>query len=381
MQPATAVVLFVIVVLGLAGVALLVRWAAGNDGRFLLLARLAAGLAFCTIVLGAFVRLTDAGLGCPDWPGCYGHATPALASAHIGAAAEADPFGPVSMAKAWKEMVHRYVAATLGLLIVALALAAWRERARAPGRARVALLLMGVVLLQGAFGALTVTLLLKPAIVTGHLLGGMTTLALLAWLGFASDAGSARRRPAEPRGMRSVRAAATLALGALAVQIALGGWVSTNYAALACPDLPLCQRALLPPMNFRDAFHLLRPLGLAADGEPLPFAALTAIHWSHRMFALVAFIAIARCALRAFFAPGLRPLALALGSALLAQVALGVSNVQYGLPLPVAVAHNAGAGLLLLVLLAVRRRAGRAVALALPQRAGPARSAGPLQAS
>jgi len=370
MQPTTVAVLLVLCALGLAAVAALVRWLDGNELRFTRLAKIATALAFGVIVLGAFVRLTDAGLGCPDWPGCYGHATPALASEHIGAAADANPFGPVSMAKAWKEMIHRYVAATLGLLIVALAAAAWRQRARQPRRARIALLLMGVVLLQGAFGAWTVTLLLKPAIVTGHLIGGMTTLALLAGLAFARDDRSARRAQPEPRGVRSVRAAAGFALGALAVQIALGGWVSTNYAALACPDLPLCQRALVPAMNFRDAFHLLRPLGFAADGEPLSVAALTAIHWSHRMFAIVAFVAIARCALRALLAPELRALGFTLGTLLLAQVAFGISNVHFGLPLPVAVAHNAGAGLLLLALLAIRQRAGLAIAVPQARRAG-----------
>ncbi|WP_084545198.1 COX15/CtaA family protein [Derxia gummosa] len=358
-----ALVLAIAVFVGCVIVGALVRWLEeGDDRRFRRLAALAAALALGVVVLGAYVRLSDAGLGCPDWPGCYGHPTPAHASEHIAAAEQDAPFGPVSMAKAWKEMAHRYLAASLGLLILALAIGAWRKRLQAPARARLALLLLGVVLLQGAFGAWTVTLLLRPAIVTGHLIGGMTTLALLGCLALLPPGRrAAPRLLPEPRGLRSVRAAATLALGALAVQIMLGGWVSTNHAALACPDLPLCQRALVPPMNFGDAFHLMRPLGMAADGEPLPFAALTAIHWTHRMFALVATVAIARCMLRAYFAPGLRWLALGLGSALLAQLALGISNVHYGLPLAVAVAHNAGAATLLLVLVAIRMRAGRAV--------------------
>jgi cytochrome c oxidase assembly protein subunit 15 len=301
---------------------------------------LALALAAIVIVFGAYVRLADAGLGCPDWPGCYGRLSPAHAADAILDAHAADPHGPVSLPKAWKEMIHRYLAATLGLLIVAIALLARFGRARRSSAPGVAALLVGVVVFQGLLGKWTVTLLLKPAIVTAHLLGGVTTLALLGWL--ALRASAARRVPAG-NGMVT---AARVGLALLVVQIALGGWTSTNYAALACTDFPACHGSLWPAADYANAFHVVRELGQTAQGELLTNEALTAIHWTHRMFALVATAVAAWAALRA------RAVLPTVSSEILVllalQVSLGIANVAFSLPLWLAAAHNAGAALLLL---------------------------------
>jgi heme a synthase len=289
--------------------------------RFCALAALA--LAFVVIVVGAYVRLADAGLGCPDWPLCYGRVLP-------GAIADSDV-----LAKAWKEMGHRYLVGLLGVLIVLLAVFGWRTR-RSPWLATT---IVALAAFQAALGKWTVTMLLKPAIVTAHLLGGMALLALLTWLalsqyGFTTD----------PR-TRVLRIPAALALVVVAIQIALGGWVSANYAALACPDLPLCMGGLVPKMDFGNAFHVVRELGLTGEGRLLPREALTAIHWSHRVFALVVLAVVAWAGWRTFNTLPL--LGGAIVALVLVQFSLGVANVAAGLPLALAAAHNAGAALLL----------------------------------
>jgi heme a synthase len=290
------------------------------------LAFAALGLTFVVVVAGAYVRLSDAGLGCPDWPLCYGQAIPeklADADAH---------------AKQWKELAHRWLAGTLGILLFVQLVAAWRT-GRSPLLATV---IAALVVFQAALGMWTVTLLLKPAIVTAHLLGGMTLLSLMAW--FCLE----RADPvAAPEG-RAVRRPAAIALGVLAVQIALGGWVSANYAALACPDLPLCLGQVVPPMDFANAFHMVRELGRTDAGELLPQAALTAIHWSHRMFALVVVGVVGWAAMRAI---KVYPrLGVFIGVLLLLQFSLGIANVAFNLPLALAAAHNAGAAALLAAL-------------------------------
>jgi cytochrome c oxidase assembly protein subunit 15 len=303
------------------------------------------------VMLGAFVRLTNAGLGCPDWPGCYGKLSPTLAAEQIEAAEAQAPAGPVSLPKAWKEMTHRYLATLVGVMILAIAWRALRKRASAyPAAIKtgaglpVAIVLL--VVLQGLFGKWTVTLLLKPVIVTLHLLGGMALLALLAWL----CARELELGSGPPSRVRTVRPWALLALAVLCVQIALGGWVSTNYAALACTDFPTCHGQWAPAMDFDHGFHFLRELGMTADGEPLSNEALNAIHWAHRVGALAAFLAIGYAALRALPIRDLRGFGLAALGLLAAQVALGVTNVLASLPLPVAVAHNGVAALLLVTL-------------------------------
>jgi cytochrome c oxidase assembly protein subunit 15 len=279
-------------------------------------------LTFVVVVVGAYVRLSDAGLGCPDWPLCYGEPLPA-------GIADGD-----ALVKAWKEMGHRYLAGTLGLLIFLVLFLAWRQR-RQPWLATA---LAALVVLQATLGKWTVTMLLKPAIVTAHLLGGMAILGLLVWFFLA------QREPGRGAGASGLRAPAAAALATVAVQIALGGWVSANYAALACPDLPLCLGAAVPPMDFANAFHVVRELGQTPQGELLSLEALTAIHWTHRMFALFVVAVVGWAAWRAFGAS--RPLALAIAALLVVQFSLGVANVALRVPLALAAAHNAGAALL-----------------------------------
>jgi len=293
--------------------------------RALHLATLA--LAFVVVVMGAYVRLSDAGLGCPDWPFCYGRSLPG------------EIVDSGALAKAWKEMGHRYLAGALGVFIFLIFLSAWRRR-----RWRwTASVLLALVLFQATLGAWTVTMLLKPAIVTAHLLGGMATLALLTWLALAYSLAAARQA-------RELRVPAAIALAALGVQIALGGWVSSNYAALACPDLPLCLGQAVPPMDFRNAFH-----------EPLTRDALTAIHWTHRVFALVVLALVGWAAFRTFRFS--RSLALALLALVVVQFSLGVANVAVSRPLPLAAAHNAGAALLLVALVVLNFFAFRGLRL------------------
>jgi cytochrome c oxidase assembly protein subunit 15 len=283
-------------------------------------------LTFVVVVVGAYVRLSDAGLGCPDWPLCYGRPIPeTLADA-------------VAHAKAWKEMTHRYLAGTLGLLIFALALAAWRTR-QSPWLATA---IAALVVFQATLGKWTVTLLLKPAIVVAHLAGGMALLALLTWFALS------RLEHARHSRFQTLRVPAALALAVLAVQILLGGWVSANYAALACPDLPLCLGQVAPPMDFPNAFHMLRELGRTDGGELLPQAALVAIHWSHRMFAVVVVAVLAWAAFETWKI--WKALGAAIGLLLLAQFSLGIANVAFNLPLALAAAHNAGAAALLVSL-------------------------------
>lgn len=307
---------------------------------------LATLLAFCVVGLGAYVRLSDAGLGCPDWPGCYGHLVGVPDQPHEQAqAAQAFPGKPVHAGKAWKEMGHRYLAGTLGLMIFAITVLAWRQRiARVPTT-----VLAGMVIFQALLGMWTVTLLLKPMIVTAHLLGGMTTLALLVWLA-QRPAGKVRQGP---------RSLSLIALVVVAIQIALGGWVSSNYAALACQDFPTCQGAWLPQMDFTRAFTLHRELGQTADGALLPFAALTAIHWSHRVWAVVVALVVGGLAASLIATPDWRRHGVALSGLLLLQLGLGIANVLLSLPLPLAVAHNLGAALLLAALVVVNYRLRR----------------------
>jgi cytochrome c oxidase assembly protein subunit 15 len=296
---------------------------------------LTLGLTYIVVVVGAYVRLSDAGLGCPDWPLCYGQPLPT------------DIADRDALAKAWKEMGHRYLAGALGMLIFAITLFAWKTR-----RFRwLATGILALVLFQATLGKWTVTMLLKPAIVTAHLLGGMAILALLAWLGL-----SLSKIPPDLK-VQKIRIPAMLALAAVVVQIALGGWVSANYAALACPDLPGCRGEALPPMNFADAFHLLRDLGHNARGELLPLEALTAIHWVHRVFALVVVALVGWAALKAF--EPLKTLSVAVAALLALQFMLGVANVAAGLPLWLAAAHNGGAALLLLSLVVLNFSASR----------------------
>ncbi len=299
---------------------------------------------FVVVVVGAYVRLSDAGLGCPDWPGCYGELTPHLAQDDIAKAVEdqGGTHGPVSLGKAWKEMFHRYIAGGLGLVILAIAVTAWLRRRELRQSPLLATSLLVLVMFQAALGMWTVTLLLKPVIVTLHLLGGLTTLALLAWLGLRQET----FKPVPAAAMR-LRPWALLTLLIVVGQIMLGGWVSTNYAALACVDFPTCHGQWLPEMDFHHGFQLMRELGMTAAGTHLSYDAITAIHWTHRVGAAVTFLYAGGFALVLLRTAGLAGYGAVLLAVLLLQVALGIANVVAGLPLAVAAAHNAGAAILL----------------------------------
>ncbi len=318
--------------------------------RLAALATLALFLTFDLIVFGAFTRLSDSGLGCPDWPGCYGHASPIGAGVHIQAAQAALPSGPVSFSKAWIEMVHRYLAMTVGALILVLALSSWVWRRALPLSPLWATLALAWVCLQGLFGMLTVTMKLNPAVVTLHLLGGMLLLALLV---LQHEGLRARSLDWPPWASWLAWAVSALVLG----QIALGAWVSSNYAVLACGGFPLCNGAWWPDMDFGHGFTLARELGRAGNGEYLPFEALVAIHMVHRWFALVAGVALLLLAHVLWRRLGHRRAALALLLLTVLQVGTGLSNVVLGWPLLAALCHTAGAAALVGVLASLLARA------------------------
>jgi cytochrome c oxidase assembly protein subunit 15 len=342
-----------------ASVPLSMVWMATGVHRYRKLAWVIVFFTFDLIVFGGFTRLTDSGLGCPDWPGCYGEANPFLAHTHIAAAEALMPTGPVTKMKAWIEMIHRFLAMGIGFLIIGLMIASWLEWRRSKGRAEACTgapwlptVLFLWVCVQGAFGAWTVTMKLQPVIVTLHLLFGMTLLALAAWLGGREDhllhPTPALTAPDAIK-LRRLRPLAWLAGAVLLVQLALGGWVSTNYATLACNDFPLCQGQIVPVMDFEHGFTLWRELGKTAAGHYLPFSALTAIHWVHRNFAAVVVLVLGLAAWRAWRVPGLHATARNIALVLTAQALTGIATVFFSFPLVIAVLHNAGAALLVLL--------------------------------
>ncbi|MGE5451259.1 MAG: COX15/CtaA family protein [Acidobacteriota bacterium] len=299
------------------------------------------------VVFGAFTRLTDSGLGCPDWPGCYGHTSPMGASAAITHAWTASPTGPVSHGKAWIEMVHRYLATAVGALITGLMVLAWRMRCHAGGLSPWwATWTFVWVCAQGAFGALTVTLKLQPLIVTLHLLGAMLGVGLLTAQTRVLEARSGTR-PAGLQGPdRAVRQAALVVLLICVMQMAAGAWVSTNYAVLACEQFPLCQGSWWPTMDFATGFTLWRPLGGDGQGGWITLSALTAIHMVHRMMALLALGALAYLAWRLPAGPGHRVDRRWLWGLLCWQLITGLSNVVLDWPLASALGHTLGAALI-----------------------------------
>jgi len=368
-----------------------------RNNRYVQIALAAVLLCLVVVVLGAYVRLSHAGLGCPDWPGCYGVATWPTQQAQIDAANQAFPERPVEVPKAWREMVHRFAAGVLILLVLALALAKnWHVPQRrwqilaAPALAvagtavyalgwplsalgllalgllllvhgaivwrdlplgRLAVAIFALILVQALFGKWTVTLKLKPIIVTMHLIGGMATLSLLLWFLLRSAGWSLTQSGALRRG------SVVVALVLVAIQIVLGGWVSANYAALSCAiDFPKCLGLWLPPMNFGEAFVLWRGIGVDYEGGVLDGPARSAIQIVHRGFALVVFGHVLVLAVRALRTPGFALHGAVLGVVLCTQVALGITNVMAGLPLVVATAHNLFAALLLAVLIALLAR-------------------------
>ena len=334
---------------------------ASPAGRLRALTLLTLFLTFDLVLFGAFTRLTDSGLGCPDWPGCYGNASPSGAHHEIRAAEAQLPDGPVTRSKAWIEMIHRYLATAVGVLITVLALASWLAHRRALRQGAVhdvspwwATATLAWVCVQGAFGALTVTMKLYPAIVTAHLLGGIALLVLLA----VQAQGYVRAPLETPRGLMVGTFAV---LGLAVVQSALGAWVSTNYAVLACSDFPTCQGGWWPAMDFRHGFALKRELGQTAGGEWLPFEALTAIHYVHRLAAYVVLAAVAllawRLGVRRVAQPAFARWAALLGGVALLQLLTGMSNVVLDWPLVAALAHTGGAAALVTLLAVLATRA------------------------
>ena len=313
---------------------------------------LATLVALCVIVLGAWVRLGDAGLGCPDWPGCYGHLTVGQAVENADVANAAFPERPLEPDKALKEMIHRYVASGLGLLVIAIAVVAWRNRRDPAQPMRLPGVLVALVVFQGLLGMWTVTLLVKPFIVTAHLVGGLTTMALLWWLALRVD------RTTRPSGERGLRSLAVLGLVVLAIQILLGGWTSTNYSALACPDFPTCQNSFWPDMDFKDAFVLWRGLGIDYEGGVLDHPARVAIHYTHRLWGVVTAIMLGFVAWRAMRtgqSRAVRTAGTVLAVLLVAQWTIGPVMVMKALPLELATAHNGVAALLVLAVVALLR--------------------------
>lgn len=313
-------------------------------------------LTFDLVLFGAFTRLTDSGLGCPDWPGCYGSASPVGARTEIAAAQEILPTGPVTHGKAWIEMIHRYLATGVGVLIIVLTLASWVQHRRAQKNAGQAppispwwpTFTLVWVCLQGAFGALTVTMKLFPAIVTLHLMGGLILLALLCVQAvrhsqWAQGAGAVAISPGLRKGL-----AWTAAL--LALQVVLGGWVSTNYAVLACTTFPTCQGSWWPAMDFAQGFQIWRKLGMLQDGTNMSFAGLTAIHYVHRLMAYVVLAALGWVAWRMRQQAVLPAQARWLAGLAALQLVTGLSNVVLGWPLVAAVLHTGGAAALVVVL-------------------------------
>ena len=344
------------------------------------LALTAALLCLGVVVLGAYVRLSNAGLGCPDWPGCYGHATPLGAAADAGAATASAAFAgtrPLEIGKAWREMVHRYAAGTLASLLILIAALGFlwrRERIASP---RYLAALVGIVVVQAVLGALTVTRQLTPVIVTLHLLFGLTTLSLLWWMVLTlwqqrapADPSHGSSAPSAPdkAPLRAARTLALLGLLVLGLQIALGGWTSSNYAAIACPDFPTCQASWWPSADFRSAFVLWHGLHIDYEGGILAGPARIAIHLTHRLGATAAtlgLLAAALFCLRHNLGPSVRRAAAVVLLLLAVQLSIGISMVLRGFPLWLATAHNAGAAVLLLATLTLNRQLRPATPLAL----------------
>ncbi|WP_339675484.1 COX15/CtaA family protein [uncultured Zhongshania sp.] len=314
-----------------------------------LLTLIACFVAVIVLGMGVFTRLADAGLGCPDWPGCYGHVLWPSEDHEVARANEAFPETPVEHDKTWPEMIHRYLASSLGLFTIGILV--FSLRSREPEQpVKLPMFLLAFIILQGMFGMWTVTLKLWPQVVTAHLLGGFTTLSLL-WLLTLRLNNSRWQIPAIAENkLKSIRPLAVIGLLIVVTQIALGGWTTSNYADIACPDFPTCQGAWLPPMNFTDGFNVGQHIGPNYLGGTMDNAARVAIHFSHRVGAIVTaayliFLAIKLCGLGLVAAKKLAVVTLLV---LVVQISLGISNIVFQFPIDVAVAHNLVGALLLL---------------------------------
>jgi cytochrome c oxidase assembly protein subunit 15 len=337
-----------------AGLPLVYLWTRPGYSFFQKLNWVLVFMTFDLIVFGAFTRLTDSGLGCPDWPGCYGASNPFHALGEIQQAESTMPSGPVTVIKAWIEMIHRYLAMTVGALIlvqVGVAFGKLKSLGKSPLFCSLGLLLL--VCIQGAFGAWTVTLKLQPIIVTIHL---MLALFLLACLTVYAQQTWEQSSSIHTLRIRPLPAQLLIiAFVVLTIQIFLGAWVSTNYAVLACPDFPTCLGSVWPETNWREGFTLWRQLGLNAQGEFISPTALQTIHWAHRLFALAVLIVLGALSLKALrlatpVLSGLGRYAKLLLAILLLQVITGISNVVFQWPLLAALLHTAGSAALVFCL-------------------------------
>ena len=326
-----------------------------NNKWFLRVSLAACCLAFFVIVLGAYVRLSDAGLGCPDWPGCFGQITAPDDAQEITRAINAFPDLQVHSGKAWKEMIHRYFASALGLLILIMAFLAWRNRRDENQQFILPLILVVLVIFQGMLGMWTVTQLVRPTIVTLHLLTGLLTLSLLFWVTLKHNKSWLEKvKNTDVTG--AIKPLAKIAVIVLALQIFLGGWTSTNYVALYCPDFPTCQGSWLPDTNFSEAFVFFKDPTVNYEGGSLSLEAGVTVHYLHRVGAVITTVILGVLALMMLLktnSSALRKLAILLLAFLVTQVSLGIANVVLVLPIPVAVSHNAIAALLLLTLLLI----------------------------
>lgn len=317
-------------------------------------------LAVVVIGLGAFTRLADAGLGCPDWPGCYGHALWPSAHHEVIAANNAFPETPVEHDKTWPEMVHRYFASSLGLLTIGLLVVALKSRRQRPQQpVKLPMFLLAFIILQGMFGMWTVTLKLWPQVVTLHLLGGFTTFGLLWLLALRLNNKHWQLEQAALQKVKKFKSWALSALIVVVVQITLGGWTTSNYAAVACPDLPTCQAQWLPEMDFSQAFNLFQSIGPNYLGGQMDNDARVAIHFSHRLGAIVTTLLLLWVALQLFKYIAIKEtkrMAKVIMAVLVLQLCLGLANILFNFPVAVAVAHNLGGALLLLVMITLNHR-------------------------
>lgn len=327
------------------------------------LALFATALAMVVVVLGAYTRLVHAGLGCPDWPGCYGQLTVPETAGEIAVAEALFPDSPVEVDKGWAEMIHRYVAGLLLLVVLSIALISWKHSKEPEQPVILPLFILGLIILQAAFGMWTVTLKLWPQVVTLHLLGGFATFSLLFLLTLRLSGMGWKKRP--PDVVKGLKVLGMAGLLVVIVQITLGGWISSNYAALACPDLPMCQGQWLPPADFAEGFDITQEIGLNYLGGQMDSAARTAIHLTHRIGALITVLVLLLLSVRVLRCSrqlpcssrfSLKKIAVSVVFILTIQVILGLSNIVWHLPLPVAVAHNLFGALLLLSLVALNYR-------------------------
>lgn len=309
-------------------------------------------LALIVVSFGAYTRLTDSGLGCPDWPGCYGTLSVPESIDQIEKAQAVYPDSPVEIEKAWIEMIHRYIAGILGIMILVIAFMSIRLREQINYSLKWPFFLLGLVIFQAALGMWTVTLLLKPAVVTSHLLGGMTVLGILTFL-MHRNYGTHRENFVSNKYERKI---IRFSLVLLFIQIALGGWTSTNYAALACTDYPTCHGSLVPEMDFYNAFTIFRELGVTSIGEPLSLEALHAIQWVHRVGAIVLLVYLLFVAYILKVNQGFNMWRNVLILVISLQFIIGIANLLLHLPIVLATLHNLGAALLVVILVGINSR-------------------------